>query len=291
MKSKINLHVHTNHSSDGGTAVSELVPKLKDAGIEYFAITDHDILDANVEAAGYAEKYRMKHFNGIELSCRFSNGEIGFDALCGCHILGLGVKLDEMQKRLKILREEETNNLQALYELLVADGYKLELDNANPIRRSMIRDELIARGYATDKKDCNTNILCKNAYLQYVNYIDVQSAIKTIKECGGLAIWAHPFNALGFGRKKELTEQQISELLDLLCRYGLDGIEVYYQKYAGYTAEQIMFLESLANSKKMIKSIGTDYHGTGNERDRLFFSFEGIIPDEAIISFLENRCR
>jgi predicted metal-dependent phosphoesterase TrpH len=292
MKSKVNLHVHTMYS-DGSKTVPEVVSALKAAGIEYFAITDHDTLDGSLEATEYAEKYKMKHFNGIELSCRFTNGEIGFDDLCGCHILGLGIKTVEMKKRQEAHNEINRVNMQKLYKLLTDDEYDLSQINAIPARKDIIK-ALVDKGYAKDKIDCKKNIFSKPSYRQYANYcMDVQTAIQTIKECGGISIWAHPFIASGPGRKEILVEKQISELLDLLCNYGLDGIEVYYRykidaviiKDEEHLAEKIRFMENLADSKKLIKSIGTDYHA------QEFFSFdvEGIIPDETVIAYLENR--
>jgi len=289
MKSRINLHIHTNHS-DGGKKVSEVVSELKDAGIEYFAITDHDNVNGNFEAAKYAEEYKMKHFNGIELSCKFLHGEIGFDDSCGCHILGLGIKAEEMQRKQKEANESKSIKRQKLYELLITDGYKLGPINDPTIKN--IRKELIDKDYATDKKDCNKKILCDDKYRQYANLnMDVRTAIQTIKECGGLAIWAHPFKAPGFRETKELNEEQISELLDLLCGYGLDGIEAYYQhSMDDYTEKQIRFLESLADNKKLFKSIGTDYHRAKiDAKDKISFDVEGIIPDETIIAALESR--
>jgi len=292
MKSKVNLHVHTNYS-DGIKTVFEVVSELKNGEIEYFAITDHDNIDSFYEAVGYAEKFNMKYFCGIELSCRFIHGEIGFDDLCGCHILGLGINADEMQKRQKRHNEIKRINMQKLYESLIADGFNLGTISANPTRKDIIK-ALVDKGYTNDKKDCKKDILSKPEYRQYAdNSMGVQTAIQTIKECGGLAIWAHPFKAPGFGRREILDEKQISELLDLMIKYGLDGIEAYYSHIVEsprfqvneYTAKQIRFLEKLADSKKLIKSIGTDYH----RQENTSFDVEGIIPDESIITCLESR--
>jgi predicted metal-dependent phosphoesterase TrpH len=286
MKSKVNLHVHTKYS-DGDKSVSEVVSKLNDAGIEYFAITDHDSVVGNFEVAKYAEKYNMKYFNGIELSCRFLHGAICPDDLCGCHILGLGIKIDEMQKRLKKLNEIKSIKVQKLFKLLVTDGYNLDSANIDSTFKSIIK-KLIDNGYAKDKNDCKTRILYKAPYRQYyIPNMDVQTAIQTIKECDGLAIWAHPFKVPDSERREGLNKEQVSELLDLLCGYGLDGIEVYYQHF---TIEQIRFLENLADSKKLSKSISTDYHKVRNGvEDEIFFDVEGIIPDETIIADLESH--
>jgi predicted metal-dependent phosphoesterase TrpH len=287
MKSKANLHIHTTHS-DGGKTVAEVISALKDAGLKYFAITDHDTVEGNFEAAEYAEKYNINHFSGIEMTCQFSHGEIGLDESCGCHVLGLGLNAVEMKKRLKIAWDKKNIEARKLHEALVADGYNLEPMHEN-LTHGYIRRELIAKGYAKDKGDCYESILFKDAYRKYafVN-IDVQKAIQIIKESGGLAIWAHPFKVSCFGRRKELNNKQISELLDLLCGYGLDGIEAYYQHHSDCSPEQIKFFESLANSKKLLKSIGTDYHHK-KISDQIFFDVEGITPDETIIDYLESR--
>lgn len=41
---KLDLHVHTNRSSDGHTRIDELVPNIRRAGLDGLAITDHNIL-------------------------------------------------------------------------------------------------------------------------------------------------------------------------------------------------------------------------------------------------------
>lgn len=50
MKSVVNFHIHTVFS-DGGKTVGEIVQGLKDSGVKYFAITDHDRVGGNIEAA------------------------------------------------------------------------------------------------------------------------------------------------------------------------------------------------------------------------------------------------
>ena len=106
MKSKVNLHVHTVHS-DGSMTAEEVVRKLKTAGVGYFAVTDHDAVRGNIEAAKLAKKLGMKHTGGVELSCCF-DGEIGFDESYVCHVLGLGVDVDKMQSEL--MHTEDTKD-------------------------------------------------------------------------------------------------------------------------------------------------------------------------------------
>jgi predicted metal-dependent phosphoesterase TrpH len=69
---KLDLHVHTNRSSDGHTRLDELMPNTRRAGLDGLAITDHNILSTDtIEEALIIP--------GIEISS--SDG----------HIIGLGI--------------------------------------------------------------------------------------------------------------------------------------------------------------------------------------------------------
>jgi predicted metal-dependent phosphoesterase TrpH len=69
---KLDLHVHTDRSSDGHTKIDQLVPNIRRAGLDGLAITDHNILSTDaIEDALIIP--------GIEISS--SDG----------HIIGLGI--------------------------------------------------------------------------------------------------------------------------------------------------------------------------------------------------------
>ncbi len=75
---RLDLHVHTSHSSDGLCSVKDIVKAAKRKGLGGFAVTDHDTIDAHAEA----EKFSRGDFviiPGLEISS--ANG----------HILGLGI--------------------------------------------------------------------------------------------------------------------------------------------------------------------------------------------------------
>ena len=69
---KLDLHVHTNRSSDGHTRLEELAPNIQRAGIDGLAITDHNSLATNLGEETFL-------IPGIEISS--SDG----------HISGLGL--------------------------------------------------------------------------------------------------------------------------------------------------------------------------------------------------------
>ncbi|MDR2634596.1 MAG: PHP domain-containing protein, partial [Clostridiales bacterium] len=157
MKSAVNFHIHTTHS-DGGKTPAEVVALLADAGVKYFAITDHDQITGNTAAASLATKYGLEHINGIELSCCFSNGEIDLDESWNCHILGLGIDMVKMRTELARIQIEKDAGLRELFDLLVADGYNIEIKRATvngriPARKAISR-ELINKGYAANGDEC-----------------------------------------------------------------------------------------------------------------------------------------
>lgn len=304
MKSNVNFHIHTTRS-DGGKTVAEVVEDLCKAGVGYFAVTDHDTVEGNPEAAKLALEYGLKHFNGIELSCCFADGEIGLDESWVCHIVGLGFNLEKMRVKLKQIEEEKDKRLRELFDLLVADGYNIELKRVTmsgkiPARKT-ISKELINKGYAANGDECYEKILNTDRYRKYAKAKPaISEGIQIVHDCDGLAIWAHPFG-VSRGGKKELAEEQVRTLAKSMSFYNIDGLEVYYHKY---TKEQILFLEELWRMMhgadiQVFKSIGTDYHMSPfdedpeyiklREKESLVFEVDGVTPDESIVSRFTGR--
>ena len=260
MNPTINLHIHTTHS-DGGNTTAEIVAMLKEAGVTAFAITDHDNIDGNFEAAKLAKKYRLTYISGIELSCCFADGEIGLDESWVIHILGYGFDFGLMREKLSELENRKHEQMLELFNLLVADGYNIELERISQDgkipERTAISEELIRNGYAVDDNECFSKILNTDRYRAFAKYKPtIKEGIEIIHACGGLAVWAHPFDVTR-GGKKDLTQEQVSELLFKMLKYECDGIEVYYQRY---TSEQINWLNNNAESFWFYKTVGTDYH-------------------------------
>jgi len=290
MASTINLHIHTTYS-DGGNTPAEIVAMLKEVGVTTFSITDHDTTDGNIQAAALAKEHGLTHINGIELSCCFVDGEIGLDESWVIHILGYGFDLDLMRDKLAKLDNKKHTQLRELFDLLVADGYNIDFEriaqDSKITERTYIARELIYQGYATDGNEAFAKILNTGRYRSYAKYKpSIKEGIKLIHDCGGLAVWAHPFGVTR-GGKKDLTEKQVTELLNDMRDYGIDGMEVYYQQY---TSEQIVWLEKQAEAYKLYKTVGTDYHNSNvnlsqhpeyaeaKNRERLAFDVVEVEP-------------
>lgn len=290
MKSNVNLHIHTAYS-DGGKTVAEIVDGLKAAGVKYFSVTDHDTVEGNAKAAVLAKKHGIKFCTGVEISSCFSGGEIGLDASYVCHIVGLDFNLKKMQTEVDRLLAFKCERIAELFKALVADGYNLDekavFESIAVKRREKIGKELIAKGYAQNMNEAFDRILNSDKYAAYAkNVPSIKEAIDIIHNCGGIAVWAHPFG-ITRGGKKELSETQVTELSASMIKYGIDGMEVYYQHYS---QKQIKFLRNLAWKHMLPMSTATDYHGApedkisdpayaANVRERLFFEKDIEIED------------
>lgn len=248
----IDLHVHSS-ASDGSLTPEEVVLLAKNAGLRCFALTDHDTVDGVERAIQYAKKLTgIDVIPGIELSCYYQNREI--------HIVGLFVDyknqifLDELQK-LKQARDERNKKM---VQNFVDAGIPLtleELKHCNP--NSVITRAHFAR-VLVEKEICKNKTEAFNKYLGvgcpfYLPkpQITPEHVLNLIKTAGGIAILAHPYSY-------KFSKTEVKTLLDDLIPLGLSGMECYYSTY---DTGQMQELRSIAISKNLLVSGGSDFHG------------------------------
>ncbi|GAB7017572.1 PHP domain-containing protein [Halostagnicola bangensis] len=75
----VELHTHSSLSYDGRDPVELILEQAAAVGLDAIAITDHDEIDASLEAAKRAPEYGLVGIPGIEISSKAG------------HILGLGI--------------------------------------------------------------------------------------------------------------------------------------------------------------------------------------------------------
>ncbi|GAB3037325.1 PHP domain-containing protein [Natronobiforma cellulositropha] len=76
----VELHVHSEQSYDGRDPVDLILAQAAAVGLDAIAITDHDEIDASLEALERAPEYGLVAIPGIEISSKAG------------HVLGLGVE-------------------------------------------------------------------------------------------------------------------------------------------------------------------------------------------------------
>lgn len=252
----VDLHVHSN-ASDGTFSPSQVVELAKNAGLDAFALTDHDTTAGVPEALEKGRDLNIGVIPGIEVSSSFDGTEI--------HILGLFVNSDDpvlaaMLEKMRISRDRRNEKM---LENLAADGIsftKEELCGDNPdtiITRAHIAHALVAKGI------CSGMDQAFKKYLQYggrycpqKEHLSPEEVVKTLISNGAFVALAHPFQ-YKFGDKK--TEELIAHMADL----GMKGLEVYH---SSNNKLESMKLQEMAVRHHLLPTGGSDFHG-GNKPD------------------------
>ena len=117
----VDLHTHST-ASDGTFTPAELAAAVKKAGISAFALTDHDILSGLDEAAAEAKRQGIIFIRGVEISVKWSPGEL--------HLLGLDLRKDshELNMLLQDLQDERINRNQRMAEKLKKAGFDISYE-------------------------------------------------------------------------------------------------------------------------------------------------------------------
>lgn len=249
---RIDLHVHST-ASDGSYTPTEVVELAKKAGLRYFALTDHDTVDGVSEALLAASRYSdLDVIPGIELSCYYEKREI--------HILGLFVDIhnEGFLKELKALKQARMERNEKMIQNFVNAGIPLtleELQHGNPnsvITRAHFARVLVEKGVCKTKSEAFDKYLGIGCpfYLPKPK-VTVEHVMHLIKEANGVPILAHPLSY-------KLERSQVLALLDYLIPFGLAGMECYYSTYDD---GQIQDLRTIAVSKNLLVSGGSDFHG------------------------------
>lgn len=252
----VDLHVHSN-ASDGTFSPSQVVELAKNAGLDAFALTDHDTTAGVPEALEKGRDLNIEVIPGIEVSSSFDGTEI--------HILGLFVNSDDpvlaaMLEKMRISRDRRNEKM---LENLAADGIsftKEELCGDNPdtiITRAHIAHALVAKGICTGMDQAFKKYLQYGGrYCPQKEHLSPEEVVKTLISNGAFVALAHPFQ-YKFGDKK--TEELIAHMADL----GMKGLEVYH---SSNNKLESMKLQEMAVRHHLLPTGGSDFHG-GNKPD------------------------
>lgn len=258
---KVDFHIHSLHS-DGVYTVEQVVEILMQNNIQMFALTDHDTVDG-VKQAKRLSKGKIKCISGIEFTCK----EIPIETLqksFSIHLLGYG--FDEESPNLKKALQSRKENAESVYcELckeLTALGYAVQVEEI-PISCGNVLQLCDVTGYIQKQYSCVSNNAFEkiNAYAPKLDSVNLsaEQAVGLIHDAGGKAIWAHPFCVYHNFEKQSLSQKEVTETLETLQKIGIDGLEAFYRSFE---KEKQDWLFQMANSKKMIYTAGSDFHGS-----------------------------
>ena len=256
----LDLHLHTR-TSDGTDTPEELLQHVKEAGIELFAVTDHDAIHG-CERVISARRDDDPHFlTGVEFSCEDEKGKY--------HILGYGYDLASgpINAAVDAAHDLRMRKVIMRIEILTREfGFEFPpeeiedlLANDNP-GKPHIGNLMVKLGYAESKDVAIRTYL--NTIRTNLPHPRPEMAIAAILESGGIPILAHP--AYGDGDNLIVGPAMEERLRHLMDR-GIQGVEAYYR---GFTEEIRGELLGYASRYDLFVTAGSDYHGA-NKPNRL----------------------
>lgn len=266
----VDLHCHST-ASDGTYRPAEVVQLAKQSGLSALALTDHDTVAGVAEAAAEAGRLGLDFLPGIEISCTFAHpGTL--------HLLGYGVDphspvLKELTARLIASRDQRNPKIiERLREL----GLSVTLEEwqnqsgGGVLGRPQLAALLVRKGYVASLKQAFDRYLGQDAPA----YVDKErlspaQAIGLIRQSGGLAVLAHPFQ-LRTGNDAELTTA-VKNLVDA----GLSGIEVIHSDHDDAWVGKC---KALAERFGLLQTGGSDFHGLNKKNIRLGIANGRRIP-------------
>ena len=164
-----------------------------------------------------------------------------------------------MQKTLEELLEKRRQRNPRIISKLNELGFDISICEVNKLAtggivgRPHIARFMVDKGYVVSANEAFDKYLASGrpAYFRK-DKLTPAECISEIINAGGVPVLAHPIYL-------NMGADQLDILLGQLAGMGLKGIEAYY---SGNTAEQTEILLQLAQKHKLLRTGGSDFHGS-----------------------------
>lgn len=287
----IDLHMHTKNS-DGSDTTEELIKKAEGMKLKYISITDHDNVHAHEEISDrHLEKlFSGKIITGIEIKCIYKKRTI--------EVLGYKYDLNKMSEWVTNFYKDKSKEVlqrkyfDKTYDACKQLGFKLtEKDKIdwNPktdwasftiysdLKKYKENEGVYADDILNDFTTFNKKYCSDMNSILYIDksddYPSLETAIKAIKDAGGLVFVAHVFIYKAIKDKEAFIN-------DLIENYDIDGFECYHSEF---TDDQIQYLLNLTKEKGLLRSGGSDYHGINKKGIDMATGKGNLKIDESLV--------
>lgn len=262
----IDLHSHSR-ASDGSFTPQDLVAHAVQAGISVLALTDHDSVAGNAEAAHAAYSAGLGFIPGVELDIEWKPGE--------CHLLGYGIgsqAAGEGERRtygdlraseslaalLVRLNEDRKNRNLEIAAKMRSGGIDIDLERVEAIAgggtvgRPHFAQFLVETKVVKNRQQAFDRYLAKDRpYFIDRKSIPLDEGIAAIRAAGGIPVLAHPLSLY-------VSWGHLSEILANFRDRGIAGIEAWHPAARIVDCER---LEKLAGELGVFVTAGSDFHG------------------------------
>jgi predicted metal-dependent phosphoesterase TrpH len=275
------LQSHSTRS-DGELRPAEVVAGAARAGVELFALTDHDSIDGVAEALDAARQHQIKLVAATEISALDDRGR-------DLHILGYLVDHTsrELRAALETFRQDRVERAERMVAALCELGFELDVEALRERRKS---GDSIGRphlAHAVAAHPANAQRLARERLHSAGHVLEayltpgapafaprtrptIPEAIDVIHDAGGVAVWAHPF----------WDFKDVREVLDAIDRFAalrIDGVEAFY---ATHTAQQTHAIVTRCKQLGLLTTGSADFHGPNHPHFNAFRAFDlhGLQP-------------
>jgi predicted metal-dependent phosphoesterase TrpH len=270
---KIDLHIHSANS-DGEDTVEQLIPKIKAAGVDVFALTDHDRTDGWAKASELANELGLSFIPGIEITTegRVPDSDGNIEPF-GIHLLAY-LPNPEDAELLKVLEDNRRDRIQRIKDF-VANlkprypelSFELVMDKAqkdSTMGRPDIAKALVHLGKFDDVDQVfnspNSPISKQSPFYVKNNAPDVLDVIKIVRAAGGVPVIAHP---LARTSSEDVQPESFPrEHFEKMVVAGLLGLETEHKEVNPEIRET---LEAFAVEHGLVTTGSSDYHGLGTK--------------------------
>jgi len=266
MAGRVDLHIHSNFSSDGNVDVKEIVRLAKKAKLRAVSITDHDTLAAYPEAIELGKETGVEVIPGIELTTGFKGRE--FHLLCpflDWKSEKMSVLVAEVSRRRFAEARQRTARLRELGMDLNWEDVEGEAGRFPPVgvtialaflKKARRLGNPVWEKYYDQSRDGFSAIRFYGDYFKrgkpaYVprDLLPLGSALAVVKAAKAVPVLAHPGADFVRAAPEDLGE---------LRERGLEGLEVYSTYHD--SAQQEYYL-GLAGKFDLVATAGSDFHG------------------------------
>lgn len=247
------LHIHSVYS-DGTDTPATLLQSVRAAGLDIFALTDHDTAEGCAAVRALLAPGDPAFVDGIEFSCRDGWGKYhvlgyGFDAekpsIRAAADFAHQVRILKMQNRFAYLAER--------FGFTFTDEERARLLALKNPGKPHFAAMLLEKGYVKTKME---GFEAFSGYRDTEPTLAPEDAIEAILRAGGIPVLAHGVLADG---SAVLAEAEIAGRVARFKAAGLMGVECYYSTF---TPRQREIMLALAERHGLLVTAGSDYHGT-----------------------------
>jgi len=248
----VDLHIHSEKSSDGALSYEEIFKQAKGLGISVLSITDHGELNDYDSITCFLNDFQnMRYVAGIEIT--------GWLDGYRYHILGYGIDrsykgaVDDILLASKKSLADFANKV---LKLLQNDGYQIDFDEYEKFKFKpggkgsfKLQQYLIAKNICFDHKSYSDIYGKIKPSLNWEKKPDIKDIIIAIKNSGGVSVLAHP----GSYEINDFTKA-IRPMLD----FGINGIECFHPNNNPKCTEDCI---DIATKNNLLITGGSDFHG------------------------------